>query len=100
MQCDICGGSFEDSGSAGVSSFRMRTAVRRGFDPFKVPGIEAVHARRIASVMKLDAHTMVQYWRELVRAHPDTIGSAQRPDASPDILSAMTQQAMVDRFAK
>src|ERR1035441_9565135 len=68
MQCDICGGSFEDSRSAGVSSSRMRTAVRRGFDPLKVPGIEAVHARRIASVMKLDAHTMVQYWRELVRA--------------------------------
>jgi ankyrin repeat protein len=46
----------------------MRTAVRRGFDPFKVPGIEAAHARRIASLLKLDAHTMVQYWRELVRA--------------------------------
>jgi ankyrin repeat protein len=68
MQCDLCGGSLDESRAAVVSPFRMRTAVRRGFDPFRVPGIDTAHARRIASVLKLDARTMLHYWAGLVRA--------------------------------
>jgi hypothetical protein len=37
---------------------------------------------------------------DAVTAHPATTGLAKCADASADILSAMTEQAMVDHFAK
>ena len=62
---------------------------------------KAVAKRAGLDPSKFDLKTFRStYASRFLSAHPDTAGLAKRPDASADILSAMTEQAMVDRFAK
>ena len=66
MNCDLCNQEISAKQLVRIPIKEMQQAVRKGFNPFKTPGIDTSTSSAIATMFGLSADETFQDWRQRV----------------------------------